>query len=135
MYLYHEEPVIGEWQTDENGRRFRRVGNSIEYATRITTTRGTYYEDDVKAGILKKVAPADPQEAAPQTRKCCPFKKGLNPVCSDRCVFYSADGCAFKGDSGVETEGRYCPFTNGPCKDTCALYENTCTLTVFKMKG
>lgn len=135
MYLYHEEPVIGEWQIDKDGRKFRKVGNSIEYATRITTTRGTYYEDDIKAGILSKDTPADPQEAAPKTRTNCPFKKGVKPACSDECAFYRGSGCAFKGDSGVKTEGRYCPFTNGPCMDTCALYANGCTLTVFKMKG
>ena len=43
-----EEPVPGEWQTDENGKRYRMVGNIVEYAPTIHTTNfGTVYVDDL----------------------------------------------------------------------------------------
>ena len=32
----------GEWERDEHGRRFRRVGASIEYAPTITTSYGEF---------------------------------------------------------------------------------------------
>ena len=32
----------GSWERDELGRKFRRVGNSIEYAPTITTTYGEF---------------------------------------------------------------------------------------------
>lgn len=92
-------------EIDENGRRFRRVGE--------------YCKEYAPVLIVHEPAPAEPM---PQELKACPFQSGLYPRCTEDCSFSDDNGgCKF----GKPQAGKRCPLparlTYG---DSCMMYHN-----------
>lgn len=54
-----EPPTVGEWEIDDRGRRYRKIGNSIEYAPLITTTMGVLTPETLKRINQEKQAKKD----------------------------------------------------------------------------
>ena len=106
----------GEWEVDERGRRFRRVGNSIEYAPTITTTYGEFEVGSVPTP--KNIITAE----RPKPPKDCPFLS----KCTTKCARYRESGCGLVTGEAPTIGGR-CPFGNKvnptTCKDACAFWE------------
>lgn len=73
----------GSWERDELGRKFRRVGNSIEYAPTITTTYGEFEVGHVPP------PPKIVEEKRPKTWGDCPFRS----KCTTQCARYTESGC------------------------------------------
>ena len=129
----------GEWQFDEMGRKYRKIGNCIEYAPTITTTCGNVLIDDLPK-IQKKVnesAEKQRKETLSQLKQApnrsCPFKKGKNSIhtnCESSCAFYENNSCIFASSINPdhETKGNYCPIS-GTCYESCSMYNHGCTLT------
>lgn len=97
-------------EIDENGRRFRRVGEYCrEYAPVL---------------IVHEPAPAEPM---PHKLKACPFSSGLYSECkAGDCAFFKGGECA----PGTAQAGKRCPLpAHLTCGDACAMYKNgRCTL-------
>lgn len=125
-----------EWQTDpKTGRRYKRVGNCIEYEMEIHTNGAVVPASQLDEYNRRNREAAERQrkEAAAAMRqephKSCPFKDGLSTSCKSDCAFYRAeDGCRLAAHPGTPTEGKKCPFNNKVCNGTCAMYKNGCTL-------
>ena len=133
-----EQPTVEEWQTDENGRRFRKVGKgAIEYEMMVSIDG-----HEVPASMVdeyherKKNAPPPRNiTETPTIRKNCPFKAektGVKGSCSYTCAFYR-DGCIFTKFDKVgtapqkDTLGTSCPMER-TCNEKCAMYNHGCTL-------
>ena len=127
-------------QVDQYGRRFRRIGNCIEYEPEINGLPRSVFFASQKA---QKVADEERRKreneeiAARQTNRDCPFKEGRNQVktsCEKDCPFYD-DGCVLANASTTpttDTNGKYCPIA-GRCNERCALYDHGCNLIqIFK---
>lgn len=114
---------VSEWEIDKSGRRYRRIGNCVEYEPTILTTAGTMTESQRKkfaeGAKNKKGLVALPEQKKP---KLCPFRgfKG----CRSDCILFSGDGCSM-GES-VNPSGRYCPVVRKNCVHECVFYENGC---------
>lgn len=104
-----------EWLTDKNGKRYRKIGNIIEYEPEIMTTNGSIpmsmIGEEVKTEPIKK-----------EKFMLCPFKDLLQ--CSPKCVFRSGDQCTF--GQHKEKPGTICPFSGMTCSQNCALYDQGC---------
>ena len=132
-----EDHNPGEWELDEWGKRFRRVGNCIEYATIIETTDGAFYEDELIEYQKRKKQQEEQRlkEIRHFVKKpmSCPFKMGrhdLNVNCVSDCVFYDGSKCTFSKaneDQGRDPKGKYCPITS-KCREDCAFYNGGCSL-------
>lgn len=127
-----------EWQTDENGRRFRMMGNVKEYEMMIRIDGIEIPQSQLSAynERKKKLKEQQPKEKPVYfTGKVCPFKMGRNSMrtaCNRECAFFD-NGCIIAKTERKpprETKGAYCPITR-TCKDSCALYNNGCTLTAI----
>lgn len=105
----------GEWEVDEHGRHFRRVGDMIEYMPELVTAYGTF-----EAGFVPPLV--NKTEEPPKKPVLCP----LNSRCSEQCARYTESGCGLVTGEGP-TPGRRCPFGNKvnptTCKDACAFWE------------
>lgn len=144
-----KEPIeVGAWQYDSMGRKFRKVGNSIEYAARIMTSSGTVYEDELEDHNRRMKAQTDQimkerQEAikAAYTGRKCPFKEargGMHTICEKSCAFYEYENniCNFanmNAPAPQDTKNKQCPIVGRLCHgdigDACAMYYNGgCTL-------
>lgn len=129
---------MSEWMMDENGRRYRLIGNGCRE-----------YEPEISIhGIMVPVSQADAvreqiREAEEKARKekaelearlsrlgSCPFTKGMRIQCRTQCAFYSEDGCMKNPDA----KGRRCPISNYVCAEECMLYDNGCQI-IKKMRG
>ena len=134
MKKERKEITVGDWQVDETGRRYRKVGDCIEYAMQITTTHGTMYADELQ-NLNKHLQeqPAPVPEKPKTIDKLCPlkaFKGGMNVKCDVNCTFYNGTGCRFGGadpERITDTKNKNCPFV-GKCSDGCALYQSGCTI-------
>lgn len=108
----------GSWERDELGRKFRRVGNSIEYAPTITTTYGEFEVGHVPP------PPKIVEEKRPKTWGDCPFRS----KCTTQCARYGEHGCGLVTGEAPSIGGR-CPFgskqTPFMCSEKCALW-NLC---------
>ena len=135
-----EKPVPGEWQFDENGKKYRMVGHCKEYAPMITTANGgTIYMDDLEAHNkrMKEQEEERLKELQEKLRKepqrHCPFKVTRNSFvtnCKRECAFFDNEGCFFaEAEATKETIGGLCPITTRACRETCGLYNNGCALT------
>ena len=104
----------GPWERDELGRKFRRVGNTIEYAPTITTSYGIFPMGEVPK-------PREVKEKKPKEWGKCPF----NSRCTQHCARYTDKGCGIVTGEGP-APGRRCPFGNKTnpttCKETCAFW-------------
>lgn len=105
----------GEWEVDERGRHFRRVGNSIEYAPTITTTYGEFEVGSVPTS--KNIITAE----RPKPPKDCPFLS----KCTTKCARYTESGCGLVTGAATAT-GKRCPFCDAHnpliCSEKCALW-------------
>lgn len=105
----------GEWEVDERGRHFRRVGNSIEYAPTITTTYGEFEVGSVPTP--KNIITAE----RPKPPKDCPFLS----KCTTKCARYRKSGCGLVTGEAPTIGGR-CPFgskqTPFLCNENCAFW-------------
>lgn len=147
MFKNREEPIPGEWQTDERGKRYRMVGNIVEYAPTINTAHsGTVYMDDLPE-IHKRQKEREEQQrkqeiaarAAAETGRICPFKEGKNQLhakCEKSCAFYADTACVFARmdiQPTRDTKGMDCIIAR-KCNEICAMYNQGCTLIEF-IKG
>lgn len=141
----HPEPEPGEWETDELGRRFRRIGKgAIEYEPEINGVPQSVFFASQKA---QKEADEErrkreaEEQAAARTGRTCPFKVGQNSIktsCEKSCAFYVDTACIFaRMDTPAtrDTKNMDCIIAR-KCNETCAMYNHGCTLieTVKGMK-
>ena len=106
-----------EWKIDKNGKRYRKVGNVIEYETEVTTTCGV-----VPMGRLNEVVKTEKRTPKHEKLILCPLRDLLK--CRPDCVFRSGERCTF-GKHG-EKPGEICPFTGRGCTSDCGFYDNGC---------
>ena len=118
----------GEWQRDETGRYYRKVGqNCIEYAPEFSFPQ--VRTDKAKEEAERREA--QEREARRHTGKQCPFKNGLNTECLTECALYGNTACALsmkETPPGKDTKNTTCPIYGKPCGENCALYFNGCGL-------
>lgn len=135
----------GEWQVDEHGKRFRRVGNAIEYEMMISVAGGIeipeseldeYHRRQKEAEEKRKAAAMEELKNRPEPRSC-PFSSGNYNTCKrEGCPLFLKGKCSIAtiaDASGVEigeapAKGSKCPFSiYGRCEG-CALFNNGCAL-------
>lgn len=123
-------------EVDNMGRRYRKVGNCIEYEPEINGIPRSVFFASQKAQKIRdeenrKAEAKRMQEA--QTNRDCPFKHGRNQVhtsCEKSCTFYDGNGCVLAGaptNPTTDTNGKECPIA-GRCNTRCAMYANGCKL-------
>ena len=133
-----------EWQVDEQGRRFRMIGNVKEYEPTIRidgieipqSDLAAYHERKKAAEAARKEAEKKAQAVRPAPQ-FCPFNSGLRTECNgEKCALY-LDGCTLARltdrPAAKATEGLQCPICryNYNCRTDCTLYENGCKLTAI----
>lgn len=123
-------------EVDQYGRRFRKVGNCIEYEPEINgVPRSVFFRSQKAQKIAAEEQRKRENEAlkAKQTNHNCPWKEGRNNVktsCEKDCPFYHDDGCVFAiadTEPTTDTNGKYCPIA-GRCNERCAMYAHGCKL-------
>lgn len=146
--MNHNSSRPSEWKVDEHGRRYREVGNIIEYAPTIHTAHsGTVYVDDLPEINRRRQEQEEQQRkqenearAAAETNKICPLKEGRNQLhtkCEKSCAFYADAACVFAGMDAQptrDTKGMDCIIARKRCGEACAMYNHGCTLIEF-VKG
>lgn len=135
-------PEPGEWQTDKYGRRYRKVGNCIEYEPEINGIPQSVFFASQKRQAEQRAAELEREkrEAAERAakRRNCPFidSNGRNTDCSrEACALFIGESCTLaRLTPAKDTEGLQCPFDRykHKCRKDCALYRNGCTLTGIK---
>lgn len=134
-------PEPGEWQTDQNGRRYRKLGNCIEYEPEINGIPESVFFASQKRQREQRAAELEREqrEAAERAvkRRNCPFmdSNGRNTDCSREACALFMDGCTLaRLTPAKDTEGLQCPFDiyRHKCRTDCALYKSGCTLTGLK---
>lgn len=140
--MKRKEIRVGEWELDKYGRKFRRVGNAIEYAPEIMTTGGIVRADDLEAHNerMKQERERQEQERREKREKepkgRCPLKHSTIVKCESTCVLYDGSGCMLaSGRAETDTAGKTCPFTGGQCNDVCMLYVGGCMIVERLRKG
>ena len=144
-------PEPSEWQVDENGKRYRMVGNIVEYAPTIHTAySGTVYLDNLPEINRRRQEREEQQRkqenearAAAETGRVCPFKEGRNQLhtkCEKSCIFYADTACVFASMDAQptrDTKDMDCLITRKRCGEVCAMYHHGCTLieTIKALKG
>lgn len=144
---YQEDMTPIEWEIDEHGKKFRRIGKGcIEYAPTITLAGGIeIYEDELEdfhkrqkeAEERRKAAAEEAWRNRPPARSC-PFANGSNTLCKrEQCkIFYDgqcsiatiADAVGVEIEEAPAKDNRKCPFSiYGHCKG-CALYNKGCAI-------
>ena len=135
-----EDPEDMEYpEVDQHGKRFRKIGNCIEYEPEINGMPRSVFFASQKA--QKKQDEENrkreaAEQAAARTGKECPFKIGRNNVkcsCEKSCAFYLDTGCAFaRMDTHAtkDTKDMDCIIAR-KCNERCAMYNHGCTLIDF----
>lgn len=143
MRIPQEKIEPGAWETDKNGRRFRKIGNGcIEYERVITIDGVDVPESELAEYHQRRKEAERKRKEAEQTRpeppkaQNCPFADGMQTTCTrDKCALY-CNGCAIpqliNAPARKSTDGLQCPFNKRACRTDCALYKNGCTLTAIK---
>ena len=97
-----ENPEDMEYpEVDQHGKRFRKIGNCIEYDPEINgLPRSTFFASQKaqKKADEERRKREVAEQAAAQTGRDCPFKIGRNNVkcsCEKSCAFYLDTACAF----------------------------------------
>lgn len=126
-----KRPEYSEWETDAEGRRFRRMGNCIEYEPEVSVNGmmvPVSQADSVRRQMRESEERAERKRAEAEAKqhkmKDCPFNRGIMQKCRTSCGFYSEDGCMKNPD----TEGKHCPISNHICNENCMLYEDGCSI-------
>lgn len=132
---------MSEWKIDRYGRKFRQVGNAVEYQAEILTTGGTVYVDNLDAHNRRTKREQERQEQERREKQAkepigrCPLKHSNIAKCESTCVLYD-DGCMLaSGRAEIDTAGKTCPFTGGQCNDACMLYVGGCMIVERLRKG
>lgn len=131
-----EEPARDEWQVDEYGRRFRKIGDVKEYEMvyRIDGIEvpASQLEDFNRRQAEAAKARIEADKAKPTEPKgLCPFKRGRNNLhvgCERDCAFYGGTSCVLAvtiSQPARDTQGMKCPIA-GTCGTSCALYAGGC---------
>ena len=145
--MRYEDENPGEWEVDENGKRFRRVGKAIEYEMMISVAGGIeipeseleeYNRRQKEAEEKRKAAAMEELKNRPEP-KSCPFSSGNYNTCKrEGCPLFLKGKCAIailadahgteQTDQTEQTQAAKCPFSiYGRCKG-CALFNNGCAL-------
>lgn len=139
-----DQTAPATWEIDNKGRRFRRVGKTIEYAPTIKTTLGDFYMDEL-AEVQRMAAKQEEERRAKAIEELknrpapthCPFNMDVNNQCKrEACGLFFMGKCSIailadeRGAKNIEaTEGKKCPFSiYSKCGDDCAIYNNGCGL-------
>ena len=98
----------------------------------IITTGGSFtWEQHKKMVEAEKEKPLYQPQPQPEIRTC-PFSGAYNKACKkENCAVFVNGVCAFGGGAPIQaTEGKICPIIpeHTPCKNTCALYQNGCSI-------
>lgn len=124
------------WQYDNHGRKYRKVGNCIEYAPTIVIDGIEIYQDEVEEHNRRRqetrkkmLAEENKRTEEQRTGKQCPVNAlQMAHECKTDCALYRADGCAWKRRKAEKgTLGMKCPYLR-KCIKECALYDNGCTI-------
>lgn len=92
----------------------------------LVTTSGTFFGGEKVTKEPMKAAPSMPE---------CPLRKGSGAVrCRQACAFFD-NGCILAIKGTGETLGRSCPLANGPCSESCALYNDGCSMLAVARMG
>ena len=134
-----------KWETDpKSGRKFKRIGHTIEYETMIQTAGGLIPESQL-AEHQQRYREAEERRSAEQAEalteshehKDCPFSDSLRNACKrDKCALFIDGECALSiianthgtdyAEQTHKTHAAKCPFSiYGDCEN-CALYNNGC---------
>lgn len=132
-----EDPEDMEYpEVDQHGKRFRKIGNCIEYEPEINgLPRSTFFASQKaqKKADEERRKREVAEQAAAQTGRDCPFKIGRNNVkcsCEKSCAFYLDTACAFaRMDTPAtkDTKDMDCIIAR-KCNERCAMYNHGCTL-------
>ena len=132
-----EDPEDMEYpEVDQHGKRFRKIGNCIEYEPEINgLPRSTFFASQKaqKKADEERRKREVAEQAAAQTGRDCPFKIGRNNVkcsCEKSCAFYLDTACAFaRMDTPAtkDTKDMGCVIARR-CYERCAMYNHGCTL-------
>ena len=129
-------------EIDANGKRFRKIGNCIEYEPTIGGfPRSVFFASQKaqKAADEERRKREAEELVAARTGRTCPFKEGRNNIktsCEKSCAFYVGTACVFtRMDSPAtrDTKNMDCIIAR-KCNETCAMYNHGCTLIDF-VKG
>lgn len=139
---YREEVTPGEWETDEHGQRFRRVGNAIEYEMMIHTSGiavpqsqlAEFHKRQKEADEKHKAAALEEAKNRPEP-KGCPFSNGMSNNCKrEKCALFLDGRCSITiladahGKDHPTAKGAKCPFSvYGKCEG-CAMNNNGCAI-------
>lgn len=146
MSLRSQAASRGEWERDANGKRFRRVGNSIEYEMMIHTSSGVIPESELEDFNRRQREECErraAEAATAPTREItfCPLamlRASVSDKCmKEECAFYGEHGCMMANeDAAIDTAGLLCPVAGSgrKCFNRCELYKNGCTLTAVARK-
>ena len=135
---YEQEKERQEWQVDKNGKRFRKVGNIIEYEMELVTTCGKVREGKLKETLdgiredQRKRYEVEKKQKEIENPIICPYKsmRGHSIVNCDRekCAVYMGEICGLRGEEAPrDTKGLKCPFSSLKCNEKCGLYNKGCT--------
>lgn len=143
MSLRSQAVSHGEWERDANGKRFRRVGNSIEYEMMIHTSGGAMIPESELEDFNRRqreererrAAEAAAALKAPAAKiTFCPLaliRGGYSDKCAkEECALYAGGKCNLsQGDAARETAGLRCPFdaSGRKCFRECEIYKDGCT--------
>ena len=121
-----------EWEIDEHGRKFRRIGNVKEYmpTIRIDGVEIENTPEAVRAFNERRNAATQAQTPTADTGKTCPLylRSPMKQNCKTTCALFCGSFCALAArPAPVDTVGKPCPFM-GACNPSCALYRGGCTL-------
>ena len=107
-----------EWQIDEMGRRFRKIGNCKEYEPEVCSTFGVFPKSEFDH--MDKSRPEAHTEQKREMR--CPFSKGMEHLCGKSCARYVESGCGIVTGDPPRAGGR-CPLPGMLiCGEDCALW-------------
>lgn len=131
-----QEPSPDEWQVDRWGKRFRKIGNCIEYEPEINGMPESVFHDMIrrqKAANEEQRKREAAEQAAARTGRTCPFKVGQNSIktsCEKSCAFYQDTACIFASmdtPATKDTKDMDCIIAR-KCNERCAMYNHGCTL-------
>ena len=140
--MRYEEEIPGEWEVDEHGKRFRRVGKAIEYEMMISVAGGVeipeseideYHRRQKEAEERRKAAALEELKNRPEP-KSCPFSSGNYNTCKrEKCGLFLNGACAISTiadatGAEVSTNGKSCPFSPSANCGDCALNNHGCAL-------
>ncbi len=136
----------GEWEVDKNGKRYRRIGGSIEYEMEYWIGGICVPESQLDAFTkarkeseerLKQEEKEKLRAEQARPKHNCPFADGMQTLCKSDCALFRDDGCILSHITDKtpehDTEGRRCPLSkyNCKCRQDCALYRSGCVLTTI----